>query len=107
MARLRESMAANGRSHATGRPDPRIVLRKHTILTLRFHGLGEDMQLAGFNHQSALMSLTIEPRKLNDSASTKLFVEFRPAYGMGATFTCDRAEVLDAVPGDLKSRPPN
>jgi hypothetical protein len=73
------------------------ILRHHTLTTLRFHDVDE-FSMDGFNHQNAICELFIEKRERTDGPSPFFFVEFRPAFGMSASFRCSRAEVVDAVP---------
>jgi len=77
-----------------------LVLRHHTIATLRFHDVEDNIQLTGFNQQNVIFELTIERRQRSDGPSPFLVVEFISSFGMGAIFHCRRAEVLDAVPCD-------
>lgn len=74
-----------------------LVTRNHSVVTLRFIDLDE-LKLVGFNHQNAILSLTIEQRERADGPSPYFFVDFRPAYGLDATFHCRGIEVLDIVP---------
>ena len=73
------------------------VLRHHTLTTLRFHDVDE-FSMEGFNHQNAIFELFMEQRERSDGPSPFFFVEFRPAFGMSASFRCSRVEVVDAVP---------
>ena len=73
-----------------------LVLRHHTLTTLRFHDVDE-FSMEGFNQQNAIFELSIEQRERNDGPSPFFFVEFRPAFGMSASFKCFRVEVVDAV----------
>lgn len=75
-----------------------LVKRLHTLATLRFHDVEEDIELARFNHQNAIFGLAITKRERYDGPSPSLAVEFEPIFGMGAAFKCQRAEVLDALP---------
>jgi hypothetical protein len=74
-----------------------IVLRHHTLSTLRFHHV-EEFSMEGFNHQNAIFELFIEQKERTDGPSPFFSVEFRPAFGMGAAFRCYQIEVLTAVP---------
>ncbi len=79
-----------------------LQLRHHTLATLRFHNLLDDLELSGFNHQNAIYGLTIEQRQRDNGPSPYLAVEFESGFGVGARFTCLGAEVLDAVPCDRR-----
>jgi hypothetical protein len=64
---------------------------------LRFHDVDE-FSMEGFNQQNAIFELLIEQRERADGSSPFFFVEFKPSFGMGASFRCFRVEVADAVP---------
>lgn len=70
-----------------------LVMRHHTLATLRFHDVDE-FAMEGFNHQNAILGLEIT-REENSSLSP-FCVEFQPAFGLTATFRCRRIEVVDA-----------
>ena len=74
-----------------------LVLRHHTLSTLRFHNV-EEFRMQGFNHQNAIFELFIEQQERTDGPSPFFSVEFRPSFGMGAAFRCYQIEVLAAVP---------
>ena len=73
-----------------------ISTRFHTIATLRFHDVDE-FRMEGFNHQNAILGLSITRQERASGPSPILAVHFDPAFGMGATFVCGRIEVVDAV----------
>ncbi|WNG39623.1 hypothetical protein F0U61_42585 [Archangium violaceum] len=73
----------------------RFVLRNHTRVTLRFEGV-DGLELDGFNHQNALNALSFELVPRTDGGPSLLAVTFDPAYGLGASFTCRSAEVVEA-----------
>ena len=73
-----------------------FVLRKHTLATLRFHDV-LDLRLEGFNQQNAILELSITRNRSSESPAGAFVVNFDPAFGMGAAFTCSRIEVVDAV----------
>ena len=73
-----------------------LVRRHHTLATLRFHSVDE-FSMEGFNHQNAIFELSIEQRECTDGPSPFFFVEFKPAFGISASFTCSHVEVVDAV----------
>lgn len=77
------------------RSDGRFVLRNHTLVMLRFEGV-DGLELDGFNHQNALNELSFNLVPQADGRPPRLAVTFDPAYGMGASFTCRSAEVVEA-----------
>jgi hypothetical protein len=74
-----------------------LVLRHHTLATLRFYDVDE-FRTEGFNQQNAILKLSIEQRERTDGPSPFFFVEFRPAFGMSASFRCFRVVVVDVAP---------
>ena len=79
-----------------------LVLRHHTLATLRFHGLDETLKLEGFNQQNAIFELLITQQTRTNGTSPYFEVQFVSSYGMGASFTCHRVEVVDAVACDSR-----
>jgi hypothetical protein len=73
-----------------------LSLRHHTLATLLFHDVNE-FRMEGFNHQNAILGLSIIRQERSQGPSPVFAVEFDPAYGMGASFICSRVEVFDAV----------
>ena len=74
---------------------------QHTLATLRFEDV-DDYRMEGFNHQNAILglSITVQDRgkfESGESLPPYLVVEFQPAFGMSASFRCFRIEVVDAV----------
>ena len=74
---------------------------QHTLATLRFEDV-DDYRMDGFNHQNAILglSITLQDRgkfKSGESLPPYLVVKFQPAFGMSASFRCFRIEVVDAV----------
>lgn len=76
--------------------DGYLVTRNHTLVTIRFSDV-EEFRMEGFNHQNAILSLKIERRERTDGPSPYYFIDFNPAFGMGATFHCHSVELLEAV----------
>jgi hypothetical protein len=78
--------------------DPRgfFVLRDHTLATLRFHEV-QDLRMEGFNYQNAIFELSISRLERTQPPSPYFAVEMEPSFGVGASFTCLRVEVSDAV----------
>lgn len=77
-----------------------LIRKHHTLATLRFHDVEDDIEVSGFNHQNAIFGLTIERRERQDGPSPLIFVEFQASFGMGAVLKCASVEVLDALPCD-------
>ena len=71
--------------------------RNHTLARLRFYDVN-DFKMEGFNHQNAILGLRLASCERIEGPSPLFDVHFDPAFGMGATLTCSRIEVLDAVP---------
>jgi len=81
-----------------------LVLQHHTLSTLRFHDVDE-IEMEGFNHQNAILELSVA-REERESGPSPLFkVEFHPAFGMGMSFRCLRVEVIEAAPCSAKGDP--
>jgi hypothetical protein len=74
-----------------------FILRHHTLTKMRFHDVDE-FKMEGFNHQNEILELYMERRERSKGPSPIFFIEFKPGYGMGASFICARLEVVDAVP---------
>jgi hypothetical protein len=72
------------------------VTTKHTLATIKFYDVDE-LKLEGFNHQNAIFGLGIEQKTRDQGPSPYFAVDFDPAFGISATFTCLRIEVVDAV----------
>jgi hypothetical protein len=70
---------------------------KHTLTTIRFRDVDE-FRMEGFNHQNAILGLDIVEEQRPQGPTPVFSVTFRPAFGIGAAFTCLRIGVLDAVP---------
>jgi len=73
-----------------------LVLRHHTLTTLRFDDVNE-FHMEGFNHQNAILGLSIIRQDRSEGPTPVFAVHFNPAHGMGASFICSRVEVVDAV----------
>ncbi len=74
-----------------------LVTRHHTLTTLCFYNV-DDFRMEGFNHQNAILGLSIAREERSQGPTPIFVVHFDPAFGMGATFTCSRVEVVDASP---------
>jgi hypothetical protein len=73
-----------------------LISRYHTLTTLRFHDINE-FQMEGFNHQNAILGLSIARQDRSEGPTPVFAVHFNPAHGMGASFICSRVDVVDAV----------
>jgi hypothetical protein len=73
-----------------------LVCRHYTVVTLTFCDVS-DFQMEGFNHQNAMLELSIVSRQRSEGPSPYFAVELVPAFGMGASFKCLQIEVIDAV----------
>jgi hypothetical protein len=74
---------------------------RDVLATLRFHDV-DDVKIEGFNHQNAILGISIVQRERGKFASGEdlppdLVVIFEPAFGVAASFRCRRAEILDAL----------
>jgi hypothetical protein len=74
-----------------------LVLRKHTLATIRFLDVLES-RIEGFNHQNAILGLDISQEERSEGPSPVFAVIFRPAFGIDAALSCLRVELIDAVP---------
>jgi hypothetical protein len=81
-----------------------LILRNHTLTTLTFYDV-HDFQMEGFNHQNAILELSLTSRERTDGPSPYFAIELVPAFGIGASFTCLRMEVVDAMPCTEKGKP--
>ncbi len=79
-----------------------LVCRHHTIATLNFSDVS-DFQMQGFNHQNALLQLSVRREYRSDDPSPYFAVELDPAFGMCASFKCLHMEVVDAVTSDAQA----
>jgi hypothetical protein len=72
-----------------------LVCRHHTLAKLRFHHV-DDLVMQGFNHQNAIFHLAIEHAVRPTGPSPHFSVHLEPAFGIDASFTCLRIEVIEA-----------
>jgi hypothetical protein len=73
------------------------VLRHHVLVHLRFRDVVE-LRLDGFNHQNALMGLTLTDLRDRQLEHVLWEVRFDSAYGLDASFQCYDVEVVSVVP---------
>jgi len=78
-----------------------LVHRHNTLVTLRFSGI-DQFTMDGFNHQNAIMGLSIAP---SDDMSGRYQVIFAPAFGIGAEFTCSSISIVEAIPCKPNAEP--
>lgn len=61
--------------------------------------------MEGFNHQNAIFGLGIEQKTRDEGPTLYFAVDFEPSFGIDAAFTCQRIEIVDAVPYDAEGSP--
>jgi Immunity protein 50 len=81
-----------------------LVLKHHTLTTLRFCDVDE-FRMEGFNHQNAIFGLSVTHQQRAKGPSSYFVVHLEPAFGMGASFSCLRVEVVDAIPCSEVGKP--
>jgi hypothetical protein len=84
--------------------DGYYVLRHRVLIHLRFSDVVE-LRLDGFNHQNALMGLTLSDLRGRQMERVKWAVRFDSAFGVNASFQCYAAEVVSVVPCDKTGEP--
>ena len=75
-----------------------LVLKHHTLATLRFVNVEEDFEMHGFNHQNAILGLSVTSVERTRQPMVCFAVKIVPAFGMGASFHCAQIEVVKATP---------
>jgi hypothetical protein len=70
---------------------------KEAVVTLAFRGVAL-LDLAGFNEQNALFSVTIDDLRERGLERVAFDVAFSASYGMAATFQCAEIEVTGVRP---------
>ncbi|MGO9108253.1 MAG: Imm50 family immunity protein [Thermoguttaceae bacterium] len=75
------------------------VLRNHVLVHLRFSRVME-LILDGFNHQNALLVLSIEDIRHRQMEHLNFEVKFDTSFGLEASFQCQDIEVVDVQPCD-------
>jgi hypothetical protein len=78
-------------------PDGCYILRHHVLVHLRFQDVVE-LRLEGFNHQNALMGLTLTDLRSRQWQHILFEVRFDSSCGMDASFQCHAVEVVSVVP---------
>jgi hypothetical protein len=84
-------------------PKGHLVQRCHTLATLRFHDV-DDFKMEGFNHQNAILGISISSEERGSGLPPYRVVHFKPAFGITASFKCFRIEVVEALPCDEQGR---
>lgn len=74
-----------------------LVLKNHTLATLRFVNVEEDFEMHGFNHQNAILELSITSVERTKAPSPCFSVKVISAFGIGASFSCAQIQVVDAT----------
>jgi hypothetical protein len=64
---------------------------------LRFLDVAE-LQLDGFNHQNAMLGLTLTDLGDHHPGRMQFEVEFDPAFGLNASFMCHSVQVVGVEP---------
>jgi hypothetical protein len=77
------------------------VSTKHTLATMKFFDV-DNFKMEGFNHQNAIFGLGIEQKTREEGPSPYFEVDFEPSFGIDATFTCSRIEIIEAVPCNVE-----
>ncbi len=67
------------------------------LVTLRFHDVS-DIRLTDFNHQNAILGLTMHQEDLGEGFMPSIYVKFQQAFGVDASFRCARVEVAGVEP---------
>ncbi len=84
--------------------DGHYVLRHHVLVHLRFSEVVE-LRLDGFNHQNALMGLTLTDLRDRQMERVKWAVRFDSAFGVDASFQCYAVQVVSVVPCNKAGQP--
>lgn len=82
-------------------------LQNHTVVDLRFGGIAQ-LELTEFNHQNALMGLSLEDITAHQLEHLRWQVSLDAANGLDATFVCRTISVeraSDYVPGAVLASP--
>jgi hypothetical protein len=84
--------------------DGYYVLRHHVLVLLRFRDV-VDLRLDGFNHQNALMGLTLTDLRDRQMERVRWAVRFDSAWGVDASFQCYSVEIVSVVPCSKAGEP--
>ena len=85
-------------------PNGFLTRRHHTVAKVRFFDV-DHFRMEGFNHQNAILGMSIDRLERSEGPSPYFTVHMEPAFGMGAAFECMRIEVMDARPCDEDGKP--
>lgn len=80
------------------------VSTKHTITTMKFYDV-DNFKMEGFNHQNAIFGLGIQQKTRDEGPTPYFAVDFEPSFGIDATFTCLRLEIVEALPCNAEGSP--
>jgi len=80
------------------------VSTKHTLATIKFCDI-DHFKMEGFNHQNAIFGLEIEQKTREEGPTPYFAVAFDPSFGIDASFTCLRIEIVEAIPCDVEGAP--
>jgi hypothetical protein len=80
------------------------VSTKHTLTTVKFFDV-DNFKMEGFNHQNAIFGLEIDQKTREEGPTPYFTVDFEPSFGIDATFTALRIEIVEAVPCDAEGIP--
>ena len=83
-----------------------FVLNKHHLVHFEFETVDE-VNLKGFNHQNALMSLVFEELPTDAAGNHSFKVGLNDAFGIGGEFTSSKGRVLSIIPCDAEGNPQN
>jgi Immunity protein 50 len=78
-------------------PDGYLILRHNVLVRLIFHEVAE-LQVKDFNHQNALMGLSLLDLSYRQLERVKWGVQFDRSFGANASFQCYSVEVSSVVP---------
>jgi hypothetical protein len=76
--------------------DGYYILRHHVLVHMRFLDVVE-LQLDGFNHQNALMGLSITDLRDRQMERVRWAAHFDSAFGIDASFQCYAVEVVSII----------
>ena len=81
-----------------------LVLKHDTLTTRRFFDV-DDFRMEGFNHQNAILELSVSRKQRAEGPLTLLRVHIDPAFAMGASFSCLRVQFVGAIPCNEVGKP--
>ncbi len=78
-------------------------LEKHHLILFRFEDIFE-VELDGYNHQNAVLSIEFEILEKNEKGFTPLHIEIDPAWGLGGEFKALNAKIISVHQCDKNAR---